>query len=193
LRAHVRRWALAAPIVAIAALTAACGGGSSTSGTGYGGSGGAGSGKSTAAVATVAVAGGKLGPILVDGSGRTLYLFEKDQPRVSACSGACLAAWPVDQTGAAPKAGAGVRAALLGMIKRGDGTTQVTYNNHPLYYYAGDRTAGQVNGEGLASFGAGWYAVSPAGSKVEGSAGSAGTTGTTGSTGTGTAEPYGSG
>lgn len=181
------------PLVALVALAAAgalaagCGNnsGSGSGGSGSGGYGGAATAPTSnppSGVATVAAARTNLGMILVDGSGRTLYLFEKDQPRVSACSGACLAAWPVDQTGAAPKAGAGVRAALLGMIKRGDGTTQVTYNGHPLYYYAGDGTAGQVNGEGLASFGAGWYAVSSAGSKVAESAGS-----------TGTAGPYGSG
>ncbi len=81
--------------------------------------------------------------ILVDGKGRTLYLFQKDQPNQSACSGACASAWPVDQTSGTPKAGSGVKASLLGTIKRTDGTTQVTYNKHPLYYYSGDSQAGQ--------------------------------------------------
>jgi predicted lipoprotein with Yx(FWY)xxD motif len=104
--------------------------------------------------------------ILVDGSGRTLYLFQKDQPNQSACSGGCAAAWPVDQSSGTPKAGSGVTASLLGTIKRGDGTTQVTYNRHPLYYYSGDTGAGQQNGQGLNAFGALWYVVAPAGGAV---------------------------
>jgi predicted lipoprotein with Yx(FWY)xxD motif len=141
------------PLVALAALAAAgalaAGCGSSGSGSGGSGSGGgAYGGGSTptsgpSGVATVATASSKVGQILVDGNGRTLYLFEKDQPNQSACAGACVAAWPVDQTSATPKAGSGVKASLLGTIKRGDGTTQVTYNHHPLYHYSGDSAAGQ--------------------------------------------------
>jgi predicted lipoprotein with Yx(FWY)xxD motif len=65
-----------------------------------------------------------------------------------------------------PKAGGGVTASLLGTISRGDGTTQVTYNQHPLYYYAGDSGAGQLNGQGIDAFGAKWFVVTPTGSKV---------------------------
>ena len=119
---------------------------------------------------SVTAASSKLGMVLVDGSGRTLYLFEKDQPNQSACSGACVAAWPVDQSSGTPKAGSGVKASLLGMIKRGDGTTQVTYNHHPLYYYAGDSQPGQHNGQGLNAFGAAWFVVAPAGGAVSGGA-----------------------
>ena len=82
-----------------------------------------------------------------------LYLFEKDQPNQSACAGACAAAWPVDQS-AAPKAGSGVTASMLGTIKRSDDTTQVTYNKHPLYYYSGDSQPGQHNGQAINAFGA---------------------------------------
>jgi predicted lipoprotein with Yx(FWY)xxD motif len=111
----------------------------------------------------------KLGPILVDANGRTLYLFEKDRPNQSACSGACAVAWPVDHTSGAPKAGSGAQAALLGTIKRSDGTTQVTYNSHPLYYFSGDKgMPGQLNGQGVNAFGAKWYVMAPTGSKVEG-------------------------
>ncbi len=59
--------------------------------------------------------------------------------------------------------GRDVKASLLGTIKRTDGTTQVTYNKHPLYYYSGDSQAGQQNGQGLNAFGALWYVVAPAG------------------------------
>jgi predicted lipoprotein with Yx(FWY)xxD motif len=64
------------------------------------------------------------------------------------------------------KQASGVKASLLGTIKRGDGTTQVTYNHHPLYYYSGDSGPGQQNGQGLNAFGAKWFVVGPAGSKV---------------------------
>jgi len=139
-------------------------GGASSGGGGYGG-GGASTTTPTGA-ATVKTATTNLGAILVDGSGRTLYLFEKDQPNQSACSGACVAAWPVDRSSGAPQAAGGARAALLGTIRRGDGSTQVTYNRHPLYYYAGDSAAGQQNGQGLNAFGATWFVVAPAGGRV---------------------------
>jgi predicted lipoprotein with Yx(FWY)xxD motif len=169
------------PLVALVALTAAgmlaAGCGSSSSGSGGSGSGGGLYGGSSApttapsavaAVATVSAASTSLGTILVDGSGRTLYLFEKDQSDQSACAGACAAAWPVDQSSGTPKAGSGVKASMLGTIKRGDNTTQVTYNQHPLYYYQGDSGAGQQNGQGVDAFGAKWFVVNPAGGAVTG-------------------------
>jgi predicted lipoprotein with Yx(FWY)xxD motif len=169
------------PLVALVALTAAgmlaAGCGSSSSGSGGSGSGGGLYGGSSApttapsavaAVATVSAASTSLGTILVDGSGRTLYLFEKDQSDQSACAGACAAAWPVDQSSGTPKAGSGVKASMLGTIKRGDNTTQVTYNQHPLYYFQGDSGAGQQNGQGVDAFGAKWFVVNPAGGAVTG-------------------------
>jgi predicted lipoprotein with Yx(FWY)xxD motif len=65
-----------------------------------------------------------------------------------------------------PRAGKGVKTSLLGRIKRSDGRMQVTYRGHPLYTFSLDKRAGQTNGEGLDDFGAHWYAVSPAGTKV---------------------------
>ena len=157
-----------AALVAVGALAAACGGNGSGSGGGglYGGGGPASTGGGPTGVATVTAASTKLGMVLVDGSGRTLYLFEKDQPDQSACSGACAAAWPVDNSSGTPKAGSGVKASLLGTITRSDNTTQVTYNHHPLYYYSGDSGPGQHNGQGLNAFGAAWFVVAPAGGKV---------------------------
>jgi predicted lipoprotein with Yx(FWY)xxD motif len=164
------------PLVALVALTAAgalaagCGGSGSGSGSGggggYGGGGPAPTGGGPTGVATVTAVSTKLGMILVDGSGRTLYLFEKDQPDQSACAGACAAAWPVDNSSGTPKAGSGVKASLLATITRSDNTNQVTYNHHPLYYYSGDSQAGQQNGQGLNAFGAAWFVVAPAGGKV---------------------------
>ena len=171
------------PLVALVALAAAgalaagCGNSGSGSSGGYGG---APSGGASSGVATVAAASSRLGMVLVDGSGRTLYLFEKDRPDQSACSGACAAAWPVDQSSGAPKAGSGVTAALLGTITRSDNSTQVTYNHHPLYYYSGDSGAGQQNGQGVDAFGAAWFAVAPAGGAVSG--GATATTATTAAT-----------
>ena len=106
-----------ATLLTVGVLAAGCGSNNSGSG-GYGSSGPAATSGGQSGVATVAATTSKLGTILVDGSGRTLYLFEKDQPDQSACAGACVAAWPVDQTSGAPKAGSGVTASLLGTIKR---------------------------------------------------------------------------
>jgi predicted lipoprotein with Yx(FWY)xxD motif len=168
-------WLLAFAALALVALVASgCGssnnnsGGSNSGGGGGGGYGGGGGAPTTGAAtaATVSTSNTKLGQILVDGSGRTLYLFRKDQPNQSACSGACAAAWPVDQSAGTPKASSGVKASMLGTIKRGDGTTQVTYNKHPLYYYSGDSGPGQQSGQNLNAFGAKWYVVAPAGSAV---------------------------
>jgi predicted lipoprotein with Yx(FWY)xxD motif len=159
-------------LAAVGALAAGCGSngsGSSSGGMGgYGSSGTAPASGGASSVATVSATSTSLGMILVDGSGRTLYLFEKDQPDQSACAGACAAAWPVDQSSGTPKAGSGVTASMLGTIKRGDGSTQVTYNKHPLYYFQGDSGAGQQNGQGVDAFGAKWYAVTPAGGAVTG-------------------------
>jgi predicted lipoprotein with Yx(FWY)xxD motif len=93
--------------------------------------------------------------------------FEKDKPNESACSGACVADWPVDHSGATPKAGNGVQAPMLGTIKRADHTTQATYNGHPLYYYSDDHGPGQVHGQNVSAFGAKWYVLAPSGAKVE--------------------------
>ena len=117
---------------------------------------------------------GGLGKILVDSKGRTVYLFEKDTGPKSTCSGACAAEWPPVTTTGKPSAGNGLTASMLGTTKRSDGTTQVTYNGHPLYRYAGDNKAGDTNGQGLDFFGGEWYVLSPAGQKVEGKAKSSG-------------------
>jgi predicted lipoprotein with Yx(FWY)xxD motif len=159
-------------LAAVGVLAAGCG----SNGSGSGGVGGYGSSGTTPAsggapsVATVSATSTNLGMILVDGGGRTLYLFEKDQSNQSACAGACAAAWPVDHSSGTPKAGSGVTASMLGTIKRSDGSTQVTYHKHPLYYFQGDSGAGQHNGQGVDAFGAKWYAVTPAGGAVIGGA-----------------------
>ena len=109
-----------------------------------------------------------LGQVLVDGNGMTIYLFEKDKGTTSMCDSSCAKFWPPVTTSGAPKAGSGVTAAKLGTTKRADGTTEVTYNGHPLYLYTGDKSPGDVTGQGLNAFGALWYVVSPAGMEVVG-------------------------
>ncbi len=123
---------------------------------------------------TVGVQGTSLGRILVNGRGHTLYLFEKDKRGMSSCYGACATAWPPLIASGKPLAKPGIRASLLGRVKRRDGRWQVTYNRHPLYTFVQDGRKGQTSGEGVDAFGAEWYAVSPAGAKIEQSEGSRG-------------------
>ena len=108
-----------------------------------------------------------LGRVLVDGRGRTLYLFAKDKHGKSACLGKCAGFWPPLITSGKSFATAGAKTSLLGTTRRADGRLQVTYNHHPLYTFVNDTRKGQTNGEEVDAFGAEWYAVSPAGAKVE--------------------------
>jgi predicted lipoprotein with Yx(FWY)xxD motif len=133
----------------------------------------------------VAVANSGLGRVLVDGRGRTLYLFQKDRRDKSACVGQCAGFWPPLIASGKPFAAAGAKASLLGTTKRADGRLQVTYNHHPLYSFSKDTGKGQTNGEGINAFGAEWFAVSAAGAKIEKSA--------TASTGGGDPAPEGYG
>jgi predicted lipoprotein with Yx(FWY)xxD motif len=108
-----------------------------------------------------------LGRVLITGSGRTPYLFEKDKNGKSACAGKCAQFWPPLIASGKPIAAAGAKASLLGTTKRADGRTQVTYNHHPLYTFVKDTKKGQTNGEGIDVFGGEWYAASPAGTEIE--------------------------
>ncbi|MGP4017840.1 COG4315 family predicted lipoprotein [Saccharopolyspora sp. 5N708] len=108
-----------------------------------------------------------LGTVLTGPDGRTVYLFDKDSSPQSTCLAGCAKDWPPLTTTGPPVAGAAVNPALLTTSKRPDGSTQVVYNGHPLYYYIGDELPGQADGGGLYSDGGNWYAVSPAGDKIE--------------------------
>ena len=138
---------------------------------------------STGASATVGVANSSLGSILVDSTGRTLYLFKADSGTKSACAGACATAWPPLLATGTPTAGTGLTASKLGTISRSDGTQQVTYNGHPLYLFVKDTKPGQTNGQGVTAFGAAWFALTPSGNQASGPASSSG--GGTGSGGGG--------
>lgn len=106
-----------------------------------------------------------LGQILVDGQGRTLYLFAKDTGTASTCDGSCASYWPPVPVSGVPHAAAAA-AAKLGAITRPGGTQQLTYAGHPLYYFVKDRKAGQTTGQALDQFGAKWYALDAAGTAV---------------------------
>jgi predicted lipoprotein with Yx(FWY)xxD motif len=158
----------------IAAAAVLVGGGFAVDAVSAGGGGGGGtlygSAAPSATPSTARLGAAALAPgtALVDRSGRSLYLFEKDSPTMSACTGACASAWPpVLAHGSATQASAPVQSALVGSVQRSDGTRQVTYDGHPLYRYAGDDKAGQTRGQGLDQFGAGWYVVSPSGRKID--------------------------
>jgi predicted lipoprotein with Yx(FWY)xxD motif len=123
--------------------------------------------KPTARSATLATSRSGLGRIVVNGQGRTLYLFEKDTHSHSACSGICAAYWPPVLANGKAIAMTGAKQSLIGSIARADGSRQVTYAGHPLYVFSGDSGRGQTNGEGLKDFGAGWYVLTPSGKKID--------------------------
>jgi predicted lipoprotein with Yx(FWY)xxD motif len=176
----------------VALAIAGCGGGGSTSSSASAGGGSAYEQSSTAStaastsaaaatttaatsgagaggIATVSVThSGELGSILVAGTKqRTVYLFAADKGPMSTCSGACAEVWPPVVTTGAPKVSGGANAADLGTVTRSDGTKQVTYKGHPLYYYVGDPNSGETSGQGISSFGAPWYVLTPSGSEVK--------------------------
>jgi predicted lipoprotein with Yx(FWY)xxD motif len=114
----------------------------------------------------ITTASSSAGTFLTDGTGRAVYLWVKDAGGKSACSGACAGAWPpVTTTGAATASGS-AKASDLGTITRSDGSKQVTYDGHPLYYFEGDSGPGTATGQGSDGFGAKWWLVSPSGSDV---------------------------
>jgi predicted lipoprotein with Yx(FWY)xxD motif len=159
----------AAAAIALAALAAAgCGGGGDATASK------APPKTASGAPATVGVASTGLGKILVDSNGRTLYLFRKDSGTKSACFGACATDWPPLRVNGKPTVGSGANASLVSTTKRSDGKPQVTYNGHPLYLFEGDHNPGDTSGQGLSAFGAGWYALSPVGNQVSGTASTSG-------------------
>ena len=132
---------------------------------------------SSGLAATVGVANSRLGKILVDSRGRTLYLFKADVGTKSACAGACVVGWPPLRTARRPTVGSGANSSLVSTTARSDGEPEVTYHGHPAYRFAGDKAPGDVNGEGLTAFGGEWLALSPAGNEVTNQPSSSGSTG----------------
>jgi predicted lipoprotein with Yx(FWY)xxD motif len=110
----------------------------------------------------------RLGEILANGSGFTLYLFTRDHGAHNSCAsiGGCEGAWPALLTSGRPSAGAGVRGSLLSTIKLSGGRTQVTYAGHPLYLYRGDSSPGDTSYIGADAFGGTWDALSASGHAI---------------------------
>lgn len=105
------------------------------------------------------------GSILTDSEGRTVYMFAQDTSDASSCTGDCANAWPpVPASEQEAIAGDGLDQSLLGAIERDDGARQLTYNGHPLYYYAEDVAPGDANGQGV---GGNWYVLDDTGNPVE--------------------------
>jgi predicted lipoprotein with Yx(FWY)xxD motif len=166
-----RKIAIVAASVGAAFVTAACG---SYGTSAYGSS--TPPGRSPGAATPTAGASGPstigtrntpLGQILVDGNGRALYLFEADKGNASSCYDACAGVWPPLTTKGAPMASAGIKQSLLATTARKDGSMEVVYNGHPLYYFISDKQAGDTTGQGLSSFGADWYVLSAAGTRID--------------------------
>jgi predicted lipoprotein with Yx(FWY)xxD motif len=167
----MKRSLLATTAVAgVGLLATACGSSSSARGGGYAAS-SAPPGAATGVTATTVAQGtSKLGPILVDSQGRSLYLFEADSGGKSSCNSAgCVAEWPPLIATGTPQAGTGLAANQLGTTARADGQQQVTYSGHPLYRFAGDTTAGVTAGQGLNDNGGLWYVVHTDGTPVDNS------------------------
>ena len=123
-------------------------------------------GASSSGGTVITTAKSSAGTVLTSGSGKAVYLWAKDTGDMSNCTGACAGAWPpVTTTGTATAAG-GAKASDIGTITRSDGTRQVTYDGHPLYYFAGDSGPGTATGQGSDCFGAPWWLVAPTGSDV---------------------------
>lgn len=177
---------LAIPAAVIALTAAACGSSSKSATTPAAPASPApaasGGGAASTSGPTLEAHQGGLGTYLTDAKGNSLYLFASDSKTMSTCSGACAAAWPPLTTTSSAGAGSGITAGDIGTITRTDGTKQVTYGGHPLYYFKFDTAAGDTKGQGSNAFGAKWWLVTPAGDKLTGSG-----------TGTATSAPAGGG
>ena len=175
---------LTSTLAALALFVAGCGSSSSSSSSSAVSTGASAPATTTAAASTSASASTsttpsatpitittghtKLGTFLVAGSGqRTVYLFEADKGTKSTCYGKCAVVWP-PVLGTATTAG-GARSGELGVTHRKDGSVQVTYKGHPLYYYVKDTSKGNTLGAGINSFGAKWYVLTPSGNKIDNS------------------------
>lgn len=153
MRTRVFRWLLPLGLLAVAGVGAAM---AATS-----------MGSSGATVKAAKVA--KFGMVLVSSSGKTLYRYTPDKKGKSVCSGSCAAFWPPLVVKGKPTAGAGANSRLLGTVKRANGVLQVSYAGYPLYFYAGDKKAGDVKGQAYQSR---WYVVNTKGALVKGGGGS---------------------
>jgi predicted lipoprotein with Yx(FWY)xxD motif len=136
------------------------GGGSSASSGGSSGASGAAAGSGTISLTSTS-----LGQVLAGPNGHTLYVFDPDtQSGNSTCYNQCAAAWPALELNGKPSVGQGLDVSKFGETQRKDGSMQVTYNKWPLYYFAKDTKAGDVNGEGIGGI---WWVINAAGDRVQ--------------------------
>jgi predicted lipoprotein with Yx(FWY)xxD motif len=153
-----------APLLAAAALLAACGtssgGGASPAAAGTPSAAASASASSPVSIETHS---GDMGTYLTDGSGKALYLYTPDKTTKSTCNGPCAGIWPPLTTTGTATATGDAKSALLGTTTRDDGTKQVTYNGHPLYYFAGDKSAGETKGQGVMKI---WWLVNGSGAEI---------------------------
>jgi len=155
--------ATSAPSTAPALAAASAAAAAASSGGKYGSGDSAGGSSPAAATGGIALAKVSLGSVLVGPTGMTLYMFAPDTSTSSACTGNCAAAWP-PLTGDLPTLGAGLAASDFSGITRADGTKQVAFHGHPLYYFGGDKAAGDTNGQGLSSK---WYVLGSDGNPIK--------------------------
>src|SRR6266571_2754758 len=171
-RGPLRSWLLAAGLALVTAATvAACGSSSSSTAAGSPGS-SAPAGASSAASAMISVKSvPRVGTVLVDGQGQTLYMLTSEKGGKITCTQAngCTQAWPetlLTNGAATAKAGSGVQSSLLGTVKDASGNLEVTYNRWRLYTFSGDSGPGVAKGQGLTSFGGTWYVLNGSGNPV---------------------------
>jgi predicted lipoprotein with Yx(FWY)xxD motif len=157
--------AVAGTALAVLAMTG-CASSSKPAATGAAATGAASGAPAASGPAVVATADGAMGAFLTDGAGRSLYLWLGDPSSTSMCTGQCATYWPPLLTSGAPTASGMADSKLLATSKRADGTSQVTYSGHPVYYFSGDKTAGATNGQGQNAFGHLWWVVSPTGAGI---------------------------
>lgn len=108
----------------------------------------------------------EFGSILFDDRGQAIYIWELEESTKAECYGDCAEAWPPVLTDGAPIASGSVNSELLGTTERTDGTTQVTYNGHPLYYYAHEEP-GEVKCHNVSTHGGLWWVIQPSGIRAE--------------------------
>jgi predicted lipoprotein with Yx(FWY)xxD motif len=156
----VRHLGIAA--IGVAALIAIAGcGGSSTQTTSQPAT-QTGSQVSSSVPAELTVQSSHYGPTIFDSHHRVLYQFAADHTSKSTCYGACAKAWPPMLTDGQPKAISGLDSSLLGTTTRKDGSQQVTYAGHPLYYFSEDKP-GKIMCQHVKLHGGFWYVVKPNG------------------------------
>lgn len=172
-----RRARLAGSAMAVVLFAAACGssGGSGGGGTNAAAAGGSspttGSSSANSAV-TVESHSGPMGTYLTDAGGKTLYMFAADSATKSNCSGACASFWPPLTAKGAVHGSGGVASGKFTTIARSDGSKQVVYDGHPLYYFKEDSAAGDTNGQGIDQFGGKWWLLGTSGSPITGASSS---------------------